>query len=300
MADYNSRYTGSQIDNAVGKSLAALPADNTLSTTGKAADAKKTGDEISGLKSASNGLAGSVAPVATTSTASRAYAAGDLLMYNNQLYKVASTIASGQTLTPGTNIIADTVADYVTEKISSLPANVGKTKTFMQFYYDQFHTGDYLEQTVASRTISIIGNVIKQRKVGNSSTVCTFNLFGDTSRISNKNVSESTVTAEMVRPISDITPSGSVVLKTMELTTKYNGTVNNAIYVVYYTQNNNAFTYVGSQRLSIGNSADKHGVSFLRLQISNNATHYALLFSSNYSDSDFDVVFELDVDTSAQ
>lgn len=52
MAEYNSSYTGVQIDDAVGKSLAALPTDNTLSAAGKAADAKKTGDEISGLKSA--------------------------------------------------------------------------------------------------------------------------------------------------------------------------------------------------------------------------------------------------------
>ena len=52
MADYNSSYTGLQIDDAVGKSLAALPVDNTLSTTGKAADAKKTGDELNDLKSA--------------------------------------------------------------------------------------------------------------------------------------------------------------------------------------------------------------------------------------------------------
>lgn len=52
MAEYNSSYTGLQIDDAVGKSLAALPVDNTLSATGKAADAKKTGDELNGLKSA--------------------------------------------------------------------------------------------------------------------------------------------------------------------------------------------------------------------------------------------------------
>lgn len=51
---YQSIYTGVQIDDAVGKSLAALPVDNTLSTTGKAADAKKTGDELNALKSAIN------------------------------------------------------------------------------------------------------------------------------------------------------------------------------------------------------------------------------------------------------
>ena len=49
---YQSIYTGEQIDEGVGKSLAALPVDNTLSTTGKAADAKKTGDELNDLKSA--------------------------------------------------------------------------------------------------------------------------------------------------------------------------------------------------------------------------------------------------------
>lgn len=60
MAEYNSSYTGLQIDDAVGKSLAALPVDNTLSATGKAADAKKTGDELNGLKSAINGINGQI------------------------------------------------------------------------------------------------------------------------------------------------------------------------------------------------------------------------------------------------
>lgn len=51
-----------------------------------------------------------VAPVERTSKASKAYAKGDYLFYNNNFYKVTSAIASGGTITPGSNCTATTVA----------------------------------------------------------------------------------------------------------------------------------------------------------------------------------------------
>lgn len=49
----------------------------------------------------------------TSMTASQAYTEGDLLIINGTLYKAASNIASGATFTPGTNVIATTVAEQL-------------------------------------------------------------------------------------------------------------------------------------------------------------------------------------------
>lgn len=59
-------------------------------------------------------LAADIATVETTSTASKAYAVGDYLIYNNQLYRVTSAIASGGTLTVGTNISATSAGGELT------------------------------------------------------------------------------------------------------------------------------------------------------------------------------------------
>ena len=61
---------------------------------------------------------GSLATIEPTSSASKAYAAGDYLVYNGQLYKVTATsISQGQTLNPGQggNIKAvDVATDFAT------------------------------------------------------------------------------------------------------------------------------------------------------------------------------------------
>lgn len=59
-------------------------------------------------------LAADIATVETTSTASKAYSVGEYLVYNNQLYKVTSAIASGGTLTVGTNISATSAGGELT------------------------------------------------------------------------------------------------------------------------------------------------------------------------------------------
>ena len=55
-----------------------------------------------------------IAYIETSSTASQAYAVGDYLVYNGQLYVVTAAISSGQTLTVGTNISATTVGSELT------------------------------------------------------------------------------------------------------------------------------------------------------------------------------------------
>lgn len=50
-----------------------------------------------------------------TGTASRAYAVGEYVIYNNQFYRVKQAIASGGTFTVGTNIEAKTVGEVLTD-----------------------------------------------------------------------------------------------------------------------------------------------------------------------------------------
>ena len=60
--------------------------------------------------------------IATTEkgmTASKAYAVNSLLIVNNQLYRVTASIASGATITPGTNVTAVTIADILTQLLNA-------------------------------------------------------------------------------------------------------------------------------------------------------------------------------------
>lgn len=54
-----------------------------------------------------------IAGIETSMTASKAYSTGDLLIVGDTLYKVAAPIASGATLTPGTNVNPTTVAEQL-------------------------------------------------------------------------------------------------------------------------------------------------------------------------------------------
>jgi len=54
-----------------------------------------------------------IAGIESTMTASKAYTTGQLLIVGDTLYKVAASIASGATLTPGTNVNPTTVAEQL-------------------------------------------------------------------------------------------------------------------------------------------------------------------------------------------
>lgn len=60
--------------------------------------------------------------IAVTETgykATRAYSVNQFLIVNTQLYKVTASIASGATITPGTNVTAVTVADILTQLLNA-------------------------------------------------------------------------------------------------------------------------------------------------------------------------------------
>lgn len=54
-----------------------------------------------------------IAMTETTTTASKAYAAGDYFILNNALYRVTAAIAYGGTINPGTNCAATTIMDEI-------------------------------------------------------------------------------------------------------------------------------------------------------------------------------------------
>lgn len=58
-------------------------------------------------------ILGNFAHYESTSTASQAYAIGEHLTYNGYLYRVTTAIASGGTITPGTNCVQTTVGDEI-------------------------------------------------------------------------------------------------------------------------------------------------------------------------------------------
>ena len=85
-----------------------------------------------------------IATVETTTTASKAYAVGDLLIYNGTLYKVTSAISSGGTITIGTNVSATTVESL----IKTLPGAVR---------YDQEQSLTSTQKTQARENIDAPG-----------------------------------------------------------------------------------------------------------------------------------------------
>jgi len=67
--------------------------------------------------------ASSITTVEATSTASKAYAVGDLLIYNDTLYRVTSAISAGGTITPGTNVTVTDVETQLNGKQNTINAS---------------------------------------------------------------------------------------------------------------------------------------------------------------------------------
>lgn len=81
-----------------------------------------------------NTLAGSLAMV-ETSTATASHAVGDLIVFNSQLYKVTVAIASGESLTVGTNIASTSVGNELNNNCitSESLTSLGNNKYNMSF-----------------------------------------------------------------------------------------------------------------------------------------------------------------------
>lgn len=84
-----------------------------------------------------SGVLGEFATIESSSTASKAYSVGDYLVYDGNLYKVMTAIASGGTITPNTNVeqttvgaeIANRILWFSTQSISSTSGSSGTLAT---------------------------------------------------------------------------------------------------------------------------------------------------------------------------
>lgn len=75
-------------------------------------------------------LAGDLATVQTSATASKSYAVGEYLVLNGQLYKVTSAIANGGTITVGTNVTATNAGSQLKSLNDSLVRRYTNAYTF--------------------------------------------------------------------------------------------------------------------------------------------------------------------------
>ena len=96
--------------NNYSKYYAEQSADSAASAAGSAATAAD-------IQAAIEVMIGTFATIEETTTASRAYKVGEYLILNNILYRVTTAIASGGTITPGTNCTQTTVGDEIANKV---------------------------------------------------------------------------------------------------------------------------------------------------------------------------------------
>lgn len=77
-------------------------------------------NDINSTNEAVNNIGANQATIENTTTASKAYAVGDFLVYDGVLYKVTQAISSGGTISIGTNVVADKVGDEIARINSDL------------------------------------------------------------------------------------------------------------------------------------------------------------------------------------
>lgn len=119
-----------------------------------------------------------LATVESTNKASRAYTVGEYLVYNGLLYRVSAAIASGGTLTPGSNITSTTTGAQLKSLNDSLI-------TFAQFdatnvqnaYADSISTSRihiYRKGTVGILLFNFLPSTIIPVSTTNEITICKF------------------------------------------------------------------------------------------------------------------------------
>lgn len=83
---------------------------------------------------ASKSGSSNIATVESSNTASKAYAKGEYLVYNGLLYIVTTAIASGGTITPGTNVTQTNVGTEITPvEIKQTDVTIAENVTVSRF-----------------------------------------------------------------------------------------------------------------------------------------------------------------------
>lgn len=90
--------------------------------------AAQVGDELCDLKGSLTSIQGQItANVETSTTASKAYSAGEYLVLNGTLYRVALDIQNGSTITIGTNVISCNMGTELTALTKEISDNIEKS-----------------------------------------------------------------------------------------------------------------------------------------------------------------------------
>jgi len=99
----------------------------------------------------------SLAPIESSATASRNYSVGQQFVYNGLLYEATSAIASGGTITPGSNCARTTVA----EELSALNDSLANETIWMAFVTENFtfYTNSVRHVTVTPTQLGLSGNI---------------------------------------------------------------------------------------------------------------------------------------------
>lgn len=100
---------------AAGSATAA--AGSATAAAGSASDAAGSATAAAAVQAAVETMMGNYAPIEETSTASRPYKVGEHLILNNVLYRVTVAIASGGSISPGTNCTQTTVGDEIANDV---------------------------------------------------------------------------------------------------------------------------------------------------------------------------------------
>lgn len=109
--NYSKYYAEQASDSATAAAGSASDAhDDAVAAAGSAATAAE-------IQAAIEVIVGAFATIEESSTASRAYKVGEYLILNNILYRVTTAIASGGTITPGTNCTQTTVGDEIANNV---------------------------------------------------------------------------------------------------------------------------------------------------------------------------------------
>ena len=122
------QFIGSDIPTWLGDINSAMTAIDSginaaaTSASGAATNAAQALTDAAAAQNALNAKANTstLATVETGTTASKAYAVGEYLVYNGILYRVTAAISSGQTLVPGANITATTAGAELTSLNNNL------------------------------------------------------------------------------------------------------------------------------------------------------------------------------------
>ena len=113
-------------------------------------------------------IAANSAPVETTLTASQAYAVGEYFQYSNNLYQVTSAIASGGTITIGTNCtLVPSLGAEIAKLNSSLADSMGGTSDKFQFTTDGNGNYGYVKKVSGADTFFPFSGKIKAYIVRN-------------------------------------------------------------------------------------------------------------------------------------